>query len=185
MMICWHMHQPEYRDPEHGSFRFPWTYLHAIKDYVDMAAHLEQHPDARVVVNFAPVLLEQIDTYASRSRPSWPGIDTQRSAAGGAGPRQLCGSDPGPAAGAWCACLRANRRTIIDRFEPFDHLAGVVDWLRGSPDSAMYLTDQFLHDLLVWYHLGWMGETGSPPGPAGEAAAGETAGLSPPTTGAP
>lgn len=28
-----------------------------------MAAHLEAHPDARAVVNFSPVLLEQIETY--------------------------------------------------------------------------------------------------------------------------
>jgi alpha-amylase/alpha-mannosidase (GH57 family) len=40
------MHQPEYRDLATGEFQFPWTYLHAIKDYVDMAAHLEAQPDA-------------------------------------------------------------------------------------------------------------------------------------------
>ena len=31
-----------------GEFRLPWVYLHAIKDYADMAAHLEAQPgDAR------------------------------------------------------------------------------------------------------------------------------------------
>ncbi|HID49285.1 MAG TPA: hypothetical protein EYP40_06710, partial [Chromatiales bacterium] len=35
------MHQPEYRDQRNGEYHLPWTYLHAIKDYVDMAAHLE------------------------------------------------------------------------------------------------------------------------------------------------
>jgi len=55
------MHQPVYRDSDSGQYILPWTYLHAIKDYVDMAAHLEANADARAVVNFAPVLLEQIE----------------------------------------------------------------------------------------------------------------------------
>ena len=37
VVLCWHMHQPEYRDLTTGEYRQPWTYLHAIKDYVDMA----------------------------------------------------------------------------------------------------------------------------------------------------
>ena len=54
VVLMWHMHQPEYRDLRTGAVHLPWTYLHAIKDYVDMAAHLEAIPDARAVVNFAP-----------------------------------------------------------------------------------------------------------------------------------
>ncbi|MEZ5449748.1 MAG: hypothetical protein R3E89_12480 [Thiolinea sp.] len=63
-MLCWHMHQPWYRDGLEGDYRLPWVYLHAVKDYSDMAAHLEHHPKMRAVVNFAPVLLEQLDDYA-------------------------------------------------------------------------------------------------------------------------
>lgn len=65
-VLCRHMHQPQYRDLVSGTCHLPWTYLHAIKDYVDMAAHLEATPDARAVVNFAPLLLEQIEDYASQ-----------------------------------------------------------------------------------------------------------------------
>ena len=54
VVLCWHMHQPDYQDHSNGQFLFPWVYLHCIKDYVDMAAHLEAHPDARAVVNFTP-----------------------------------------------------------------------------------------------------------------------------------
>ena len=46
------MHQPEYRDRQTGKFQLPWTYLHAIKDYVDMAVHLENEPDAKAVMHF-------------------------------------------------------------------------------------------------------------------------------------
>ena len=68
VVLCWHMHQPQYCDLISGEYKLPWSYLHATKDYVDMAAHLEAVPDARAVVNFAPVLLEQIDDYAAQVR---------------------------------------------------------------------------------------------------------------------
>ena len=32
-------------------------------------------------------------------------------------------------------------------------------WLSTHPDAAVYVSDQFLADLLVWYHLAWLGET--------------------------
>ena len=64
VVICWHMHQPLYRDTSNDEYILPWTYLHAIKDYIDMADHIENAPKAKAVVNFAPILLEQIDDYA-------------------------------------------------------------------------------------------------------------------------
>src|SRR5215470_10752024 len=63
LVLCWHMHQPDYRDHASGEFTQPWVYLHAIKDYSDMAAHLERHAGMRAVVNFSPVLLDQIEDY--------------------------------------------------------------------------------------------------------------------------
>ncbi|MGH8756106.1 MAG: hypothetical protein ACREU0_09885, partial [Burkholderiales bacterium] len=66
LVLLWHMHQPDYRDYTTGEFHLPWVYLHAIKDYTDMAWHLEHHPGIRAVVNFAPVLLDQIEDYADQ-----------------------------------------------------------------------------------------------------------------------
>lgn len=66
VVLCWHMHQPDYRGPGGREYHLPWVYLHGIKDYSDMAAHLEAQPQARAVVNFAPVLLEQIDDYSAQ-----------------------------------------------------------------------------------------------------------------------
>ena len=40
LAFLWHMHQPDYRHPDSGEFMLPWVFLHAIKDYTDMAAHL-------------------------------------------------------------------------------------------------------------------------------------------------
>jgi alpha-amylase/alpha-mannosidase (GH57 family) len=38
LTFLWHMHQPYYKDPLKGEYALPWTYLHAVKDYYDMAA---------------------------------------------------------------------------------------------------------------------------------------------------
>lgn len=62
VVLLWHMHQPEYRVD--GEWQLPWTCLRALSGYADMAAHLEEVEDARAVVNFTPVLLEQLQDYA-------------------------------------------------------------------------------------------------------------------------
>src|SRR5579884_3680571 len=67
VVLLWHMHQPQYRDALTGQYVLPWTYLHAIKDYTDMAAHLEAAPGARAVVNFTPVLIEQLEEISQRT----------------------------------------------------------------------------------------------------------------------
>jgi len=159
VVLMWHMHQPEYRNLRTGTVHLPWTYLHAIKDYVDMAAHLEAVPQARAVVNFAPILLEQIEDYveqitayleghgairdpvlAELAEPALPGNETAR--------LRLMQD-----------CLRANKERMIERFEPYQRLATMAEWYQTHPESLIYASNQFLADLLVWYHLSWMAES--------------------------
>ena len=65
ILFIWHMHQPYYKDPLGGEYALPWTYLHAIKDYYDMAAIVAETPGARAVFNLVPSLLEQLEEYAA------------------------------------------------------------------------------------------------------------------------
>jgi alpha-amylase/alpha-mannosidase (GH57 family) len=159
IVICWHMHQPQYCDQISGTYQLPWTYLHATKDYIDMAAHLEAVPESRAVVNFAPILLEQLSDYAGQVNgflsenkglrdpllaalacPVLPGHKEQR--------MELVS-----------ACLRANELRSIKRFEHYQKLAEMAGWFQKHPSGMLYVSDQFITDLLVWYHLAWMGET--------------------------
>ena len=64
-VFLWHLHQPEYRDPVTGQPLLPWVRLHATRAYTDMAAALEKHERVRVVANWAPSLLLQLEAYAS------------------------------------------------------------------------------------------------------------------------
>src|SRR5437879_5464346 len=55
-------------------------------------------------------------------------------------------------------CLRAQRKQMIERFGPYLELATIAETL-GTPERIAYASDQFIHDLAVWYHLAWLGET--------------------------
>ena len=158
VILLWHMHQPQYRDASTGQYVLPWTYLHAIKDYTDMAAHLEGNPAARAVVNFTPLLIEQLEELAHRIAGHLQG--------GHALPDPvlaLLGPDPLPRdpearLALLHACLKAQRKQMIERFGPYLELATIADTL-GTAERIGYASDQFIHDLAVWYHLAWLGET--------------------------
>lgn len=159
VVLCWHMHQPQYRDLISGEYQLPWVYLHAIKDYVDMAAHLEAQPGARAVVNFAPILLEQIADYAAQVHGFLTNSLAIRDPILAALAQPALPVDAESRIPLIKACLRANETRLIDRFPPYRQLASMARWLIDHPAGAVYLHDQFLADLLVWYHLAWIGET--------------------------
>ncbi|MGH8221118.1 MAG: glycoside hydrolase [Steroidobacteraceae bacterium] len=158
VVLLWHMHQPHYRDALTGQYALPWTYLHAIKDYTDMAAHLEAHPGARAVVNFTPVLLEQLEDISRRVAAHLERGDPLPDPV-----LALLGPAPLPEWGAeraalMRACLRAHRQHMIERFAPYRDLAALAEPL-ATAEHAAYAADALIRDLAVWYHLAWMGET--------------------------
>lgn len=159
LVLCWHMHQPEYRDLATGEFNLPWTYLHVIKDYVDMAAHLEAVPNAKAVVNFAPILLEQIEEYARQVHGYLSNGTAIKDSLLAALVSESVPEDSEERLKLLKDCLRANRERQIDRYPAFKKLADMTGWLDQHFDALMYVNAQFFHDTLVWYHLAWMGET--------------------------
>jgi alpha-amylase/alpha-mannosidase (GH57 family) len=158
VVLMWHMHQPQYKDALTGQYTLPWTYLHAIKDYTDMAAHLEANPAARAVVNFTPVLLEQVEEIARRIAEHLKlGTALPDPVLALLGPEAVP-TDPAQRLSLLRACLRAQRQHLIERFGPYLELASLAETL-GTPERIGYASDQFIHDLAVWYHLAWLGET--------------------------
>ena len=159
VVLYWHMHQPEYRDLRNGAYHLPWTYLHTIKDYVDMAAHLEENEGARAVVNFAPVLLEQIDDYAHQLDGYLNHGKALRDPLLTALADPVFTLDHDKCMCLIKACLRANRQRLIERFEVFHQLADMAEAAIKKPEILNYYSEQYISDLLVWYHLAWMAET--------------------------
>ena len=159
VVLCWHMHQPDYRDLISGKYRQPWTYLHAIKDYVDMVAHLEANAKARAVVNFAPVLLEQIDVYANVVKDMLQHHAAIPDPLLSALAEPALPSSHGEREALISACLRANEKNMIHRFPAFAKLVELGKMFIEQPHALHYVSEDFLSDLLVWYHLAWIGET--------------------------
>ncbi len=155
-VLLWHMHQPDYRDYATGEFVLPWVYLHALKDYSDMAAYLEAHPGMRAVVNFVPILLDQIEDYAEQltsgklrdpllrllARENLDDLTDQE--------RQLVLN----------SCWHANHVRMIEPFPVYRTLKQIFGLIEEQGEGALsYLSGQYLADLLTWYHLAWTGET--------------------------
>jgi alpha-amylase/alpha-mannosidase (GH57 family) len=127
-----------------------------MKDYVDMIAHLEAAPEAKVVVNFAPILLEQIEEYArqinSFLHDRTPFTDSLLAALSDdvtliATPLKTIKD-----------CLKANHERQINRYPQFKELAETAELLIDK-EITHYVNAQFIADLLMWYHLAWLGET--------------------------
>jgi len=65
LMMLWHMHQPQYRDPATRRYVLPWTRLHALKDYWGMVRVLREFPGVHATFNVVPSLGMQLEEYAS------------------------------------------------------------------------------------------------------------------------
>ncbi|HVC50296.1 MAG TPA: glycoside hydrolase family 57 protein [Burkholderiales bacterium] len=155
LVLCWHMHQPDYRNYLDDTYVLPWTYLHAIKDYSDMAWHLEQHPDMRCVVNFAPVLLDQLEDYvfqfdigplrdpllALLGKPDEALIEEE------AVERILQ------------FCFRNNHAHMLEPFPAYRRLYELYRLVQEDGAGFGYFGPHFYADLVTWYHLSWTGES--------------------------
>ncbi|MGB1310379.1 MAG: glycoside hydrolase [Leucothrix sp.] len=161
-VLAWHMHQPHYREGGDGKYQLPWVYLHALKDYTDMAAHFENEPAMRAVVNFAPTLLEQLDDYACQidaliQHGTICSDDLINLLAGHIDipdrleDRLKIISD----------CQRCHAPQMIAPYAGFAELIAALGSTPQAPDEALVaaLDKQYFVDLLVWYHLAWLGES--------------------------
>jgi alpha-amylase/alpha-mannosidase (GH57 family) len=67
--IIWHQHQPVYfKDPETGIYEKPWVRVHAAKDYLDMAAILQEYPRIHATFNITPSLIRQLDDISAGAK---------------------------------------------------------------------------------------------------------------------
>jgi alpha-amylase/alpha-mannosidase (GH57 family) len=151
VILMWHMHQPLYKDPASGEYILPWTYLHAVKDYFDMAAIVDEVQGARAVFNFVPSLLEQLDDYAA---------GTARDQFLVCGMMDPSGMGEKERLFVIANFFAANRQRLIEpnrRYAELFRMAG-----GGSSDSTDRIMRQFrdqdILDLQVCFFLAWTGE---------------------------
>ncbi|HVB56134.1 MAG TPA: glycoside hydrolase family 57 protein [Candidatus Acidoferrales bacterium] len=147
LVIIWHMHQPQYRDPVTGQYVLPWTRLHALKDYWGMVKVLEEYPTVHATFNFVPLLAEQIEEYA-RGQFKEPWFEIAFAAAESLTPEQK--------REALERAFQVNER-LVSRWPRFAELQSQVR-SGGAEACVAYFSPREWRDLQVLSQLAWMDE---------------------------
>ena len=156
LVLLWHMHQPDYRDYGTGESALPWVYLHAIKDYTDMAYHLEMHPRIKAVINFVPVLLDQLEDFIEQFASGQIRYPLLRLLAAPA-LEQITMQER---LYIFDSCFLSNHEKMLKPYPAYKRLYELYHMFRQHRESELvYFSGQYFSDLLVWYHLAWIGES--------------------------
>jgi len=149
VLFLWHQHQPFYKDPLSNRYELPWVRLHAVKDYYDMVALLEEFPKIRANFNLVPSLLNQLDDYAEgKAHDKFVGVTLKAASELSFEDRQFILQN----------FFMANWENMID---PYPRYRELLD-KRGRNATAEtlaraqnYFKEQDWRDLQTWFNLAW------------------------------
>jgi alpha-amylase/alpha-mannosidase (GH57 family) len=148
LAVLWHMHQPQYRDPETGAYVLPWTRLHATKDYWGMVRLFEEFPKFHATFNMVPSLCLQLEEYASGEfNEPWFNLAFQAAE----------------------KLTKEGKREILERAFQLNHerlmfrwprFVELYEWSRaaGGAQAVVTFTPRDWRDLQVLSQLAWMDE---------------------------
>ena len=143
LAIIWHQHQPVYyKDPETGIYAKPWVRVHATKDYVDMAAILEEYPDVHATFNLTPSLIRQLDDLAGGTKDLY-WVYSEIPAGELTEEQKQFILDR----------FFDTNREIIGRFPRYQELLDLRD---GSEDAVNSYSEQDFRDLQIMFNLAWV-----------------------------
>ncbi len=148
LVVLWHMHQPQYRDPETGQYVLPWTRLHAVKDYWGMVQVLGEVPGFHATFNVVPALGMQLEEYASGSfSEPWFALAFKPT-------DELTREDK---AEILARAFQLNHERLMSRWPRFVEL---FEWSRpaGGAQAQVTFTSRDWRDLQVLSQLAWMDE---------------------------
>src|SRR5262252_5065941 len=148
LVLLWHMHQPQYRDPETGRYVLPWTRLHALKDYWGMVKILESYPKFHATFNVVPSLGLQLEEYASgKFNEPWFELAFKNA-------EQLTREDKTE---ILSRAFQVNHERLLSRWPRFQEL---FEWSRpaGGAQAIVTFTPRDWRDLQLLSQLAWMEE---------------------------
>jgi len=148
LVLLWHMHQPQYRDPETGRYVLPWTRLHALKDYWGMVKILEGFPQVHATFNMVPSLCMQLEEYASgQFNEPWFELAFRDA-------EQLTREEK---AEILQRAFQVNHERLLARWPRFLEL---YEWSRpaGGAQAQVTFTPRDWRDLQLLSQLAWMDE---------------------------
>ena len=149
LVLLWHMHQPQYRDPETGRYVLPWTRLHALKDYWGMVAMLKDFPRFHATFNVVPSLGMQLEEYASGEfNEPWFSLAFKPA-------EELTREDK---AEILARAFQVNHERLMSRWP---RLVELHEWAQpaGGAQAQVSFTQRDWRDLQLLSQLAWMEET--------------------------
>jgi alpha-amylase/alpha-mannosidase (GH57 family) len=148
LVVLWHMHQPQYRDPEVGRYVLPWTRLHAVKDYWGMVKVLQETPAFHATFNVVPSLGRQLEEYAGgKFDEPWYALAFKKT-------DDLTREDKTE---ILARAFQLNHERLMSRWPRFVEL---YEWSRpaGGAQALVTFTSRDWRDLQVLSQLAWMDE---------------------------
>jgi alpha-amylase/alpha-mannosidase (GH57 family) len=149
LVLLWHMHQPQYRDPESGRYVLPWTRLHALKDYYGMVEMLREFPNFHATFNVVPALGIQLEEYASGNfNEPWFSLAFKNA-------NELTREDK---AEILSRAFQVNHECLMSRWPRFVEL---YEWSRAASgaQALVTFTPRDWRDLQLLSQLAWMEES--------------------------
>jgi alpha-amylase/alpha-mannosidase (GH57 family) len=149
LVLLWHMHQPQYRDPETGRYVLPWTRLHALKDYYGMVEMLREFPNFHATFNIVPALGIQLEEYASGNfNEPWFSLAFKNT-------DELTRVDKSE---ILSRAFQVNYERLMSRWPRFVEL---YEWSRpaGGAQALVAFTPRDWRDLQVLSQFAWMEES--------------------------
>ena len=152
LALIWHFHQPDYTDPVTSAPTMPWTRLHALKDYADMASFLARHPAVRATFNVVPTLLDQLQALSSGSARPDPFLALALKDAA-----ELSFEERAFVIGHFFSLNRDMMAVGLKRLNELHALRGDQPAAEIGKAIVLRFDDQALTDLQVLFHLAWSG----------------------------
>jgi alpha-amylase/alpha-mannosidase (GH57 family) len=149
LVVLWHMHQPQYRDPESGRYVLPWTRLHALKDYWGMVEMLREFEGFHATFNVVPSLGIQLEEYAGGNfKEPWFLLAFKNA-------EELTREDK---AEILARAFQVNHERLMSRWPRFIEL---YEWSRpaGGAQALVTFTPRDWRDLQLLSQLAWMEES--------------------------
>ena len=147
LALVWHQHQPYYPDDVGGENPMPWVRLHATKDYLGMALHLEEVPEFRCTINLVPSLLTQLEAYVNGATDTH--LALSRRPADGLSQDEACA--------ILDSFFMAFPDTMIRPHPRYHELYLLRSWWNSGRAQALgRFRQRDLRDLQVWSNLAWV-----------------------------
>jgi len=147
--FVWNQHQPYYLDAANNELIMPWVRLHAAKDYLQMAAILEEYPEVKATFSLSPSLLEQLELYVNRRAVDYY-LKVMKK------PNQL---NPGEKKFLLQHYFDIHWDRVIRRYPCYKVLlerqGGVIEPGRVAEALERFSEQDYL-DLQVWFNLVWI-----------------------------